>query len=347
MSYLDLIHFSFNNDDESYSKSSDTAGFFRYGNYVLERTDDTVKFGNTYGRSVNDLYGGDVDYFSLSHDQSYNIWAYANSVDLSLGGGGDSFIRLKNINAGGSIETGNGDDHIYIMTSRYDYNPAGDAVLDIAANEGNDIIVIDIEQIATTVGTVAHIDGGEGNDTINGDAGNDIIAGGGGNDTIDGGADNDTLYGGSGNDALYGSEGRDILYGQDGQDILRGGLGNDTLIGGNDSDTLYADEGLDVLWGQGGIDIFAFEGESAFSTRDMIGDFADGEKINIADVLSDNGYVEGQDILADWVQITSDAYHSYIAVDRDGSGTDYGMSQIAFTNNYNSLTLDDIETTPL
>ncbi|MDX8355657.1 type I secretion C-terminal target domain-containing protein [Cognatiyoonia sp. IB215182] len=86
-----------------------------------------------------------------------------------------------------------------------------------------------------------------------------------------------------------------------------------------------------------------FEGETAFAGRDLVRDFTAGETINIADVLSYFGYVAGTDMLSDWVQITYAGNHSFLEVDRDGTGTTHTFTDLMYTENYSTLAISDLE----
>jgi Ca2+-binding RTX toxin-like protein len=76
------------------------------------------------------------------------------------------------------------------------YGQAGDDNLEVKSN------------------VAAHLDGGDGNDTLTGSG------------------ENNVLLGGAGKDRLFGNAGRDLLIGGLGADILHGGKGDDVLIGG-------------------------------------------------------------------------------------------------------------------
>ena len=124
---------------------------------------------------------------------------------------------------------------------------------------------------------------GDGNDTVNGN---------GGNDTIFGGAGNDTLYGGAGDDTLVGGAGLNLLDGGDGADRLFAGINNDTL------------------WGKDGGDTFIWK--AGDTGNDVVKDFnfAEGDKLNLADLLTGAGIVNGaeDDALVGKLKITdSDA----------------------------------------
>lgn len=300
--------------------------------------DDTIHGGGgedeIWGDAGEDLiYGNDDDDIIHGGDDSDTIYG-GGGLDTIHGDGGDD-----DINGGDDIDTiygGAGADTIWGFEE--------DDVLE--GGDGNDVIYGD-DQFNTTGFS------GFGDDIIRGNAGGDILMGGDGEDTIYGGTENDTLYGTAGNDTLFGDEGNDLLYGDwaggatgnDGNDTLRGGAGSDTLVGGGGTDTLYADQGIDKLWGQDGIDTFVLEGETAFDGLDLIRDFAAGEKIKITDVLSDFGYDSGTHTLSDWVGInTSSGVHSFVAIDRDGAGTSYAMTNVIYTENYNALTTGDLIT---
>ncbi len=70
-----------------------------------------------------------------------------------------------------------------------------------------------------------------------------------------------------------------------------------------------------MLYGQSGADTFVFEAISAFSNSDNIQDFnlAEGDKLDISDLIT--GYDPITDAISDFVQITDDGTHSYLAVD--------------------------------
>jgi Ca2+-binding RTX toxin-like protein len=96
------------------------------------------------------------------------------------------------------------------------------------------------------------------------------------NGTITGAA-NFSLYGNGVSNVLNGNAAANNLVGFAGNDIIKGGLGVDNVIGG---------VGADQLYGEGGTDQFIFSAltESGTSTgfRDVIHDFAIGEKIDVS-----------------------------------------------------------------
>jgi len=124
-------------------------------------------------------------------------------------------------------------------------------------------------------------------------------------------AGNDTLTGGAGNDLLRGGDGNDTLIGGAGNDLLIGGSGNDTLTGGTGNDTaLY--ELLDNLDARGG------------NGTDTWTDFTVGagaDKIDVSALL--DGHQTATNI-GNYISVTTDVNgHAVIAIDRDGSGTNF------------------------
>jgi serralysin len=88
---------------------------------------------------------------------------------------------------------------------------------------------------------IAHLTGGEGNNTLDASAfigtvflfgmgGNDVLIGGTGSSWLDGGDGHDVLYGGSGINVLIGGAGNDVLWAGEGSNFLLGGLGNDSYM---------------------------------------------------------------------------------------------------------------------
>ncbi|UJA00814.1 beta strand repeat-containing protein [Acinetobacter johnsonii] len=141
-------------------------------------------------------------------------------------------------------------------------------------------------------------------------------------------AGNDTLTGGAGNDLLRGGDGNDTLIGGAGNDLLIGGSGNDTLTGGTGNDTaLY--ELLDNLDARGG------NGTDTW-TDFTVGSGAD--KIDVSALL--DGHQTATNI-GNYISVTTDVNgHAVIAIDRDGSGTN-------FTVKSDLLVLDNITASSL
>jgi Ca2+-binding RTX toxin-like protein len=161
-----------------------------------------------------------------------------------------------------------------------------------------------------------------GNDTLAGGAGSDTLKGGGGDDTyvlgtgdlvieatnagidlvksgvsctLSANVEKLTLTGtgavnGTGNalaNAVTGNSAGNLLKGYAGDDTILGGGGNDTMLGGDGADQLTGGLGKDILTGGLGNDRFDFNAitETASGTdRDVINDFAAGDKIDLATI---------------------------------------------------------------
>ncbi len=146
----------------------------------------------------------------------------------------------------------------------------------------------------------------------------------------------DTLVGYEGDDLLYGKDGLDELFGGDGDDYLRAGNDNDLLVGGTGDDdlrgdagddTLMAGAGADRLQGDAGADTFFLYGEEAVDGNlNRVVDFSvtDGDTIRLADVLS--GYDPLQDSISDFITLAQTS-HTYLNIDRDGTGGTYTAEQ--------------------
>ena len=181
--------------------------------------------------------------------------------------------------------------------------------------------------------------GGEGADTIFGGGQVDDLRGDGGNDRIYGGNDGDVLYGGSGSDQLFGEAGFDTLRGEDGDDFLYGGQGGDTLVGDQGNDTLDGGSGADTYVGSQGGDRFIFDaGPVAFGPLqlEIIQDYNqgnsglfdpnEGDVIDLTALFAHFGSGgQSRELL---VRTASANGVSYIEVDADGAGTQYGWQRI-------------------
>jgi Ca2+-binding RTX toxin-like protein len=117
---------------------------------------------------------------------------------LAVGGTtGNDTILIRSVGGGTVVVMGGVTSSPYAgVTSVAVYGQAGDDNLEVKSN------------------VAAHLDGGDGNDTLTGSG------------------ENNVLLGGAGKDRLFGNAGRDLLIGGLGADILHGGKGDDVLIGG-------------------------------------------------------------------------------------------------------------------
>jgi Ca2+-binding RTX toxin-like protein len=92
-----------------------------------------------------------------------------------------------------------------------------------------------------------------------------------------------------------GGLGDDTLSGLAGDDDLFGGAGNDIIAGGDGADWLYGDAGNDTFIFRNG------DGD------DTIGDFTAGAASDDTADLTDFGYTDFADLLADIAQVGNDA----------------------------------------
>ena len=145
---------------------------------------------------------------------------------------------------------------------------------------------------------------------------------------IPGGVDTNTLR--IGFEDLYGTgdaDYEDVLFDLDinpihvgdvggGNDILDGGAGNDILYGEGGNDILVIGLGFDRAYGGEGADVFAVTAIDEFV--DVIHDFsrAQGDSINIADVLS--GYDPLTDDIANFVRLVQNGSDTELQINADG-----------------------------
>jgi hypothetical protein len=108
---------------------------------------------------------------------------------------------------------------------------------------------------------------------------------------------------------------------QGGNDLLDGGAGNDILYGEGGNDILVLGLGLDRAYGGEGADTFAVNLVDAFIDR--IEDFnaAQGDKINISDVL--DSYDALTDDIANFVRLVQIGSDSQLQINADGQGGDF------------------------
>ncbi|CUH82622.1 calcium-binding protein [Tropicibacter naphthalenivorans] len=134
--------------------------------------------------------------------------------------------------------------------------------VEVTSPHGTDLL-IDVEQIVFSDGTVAVADivpgqtllgSNDADDTLTGNMGHDTFDAGRGNDEIIGLGGDDAIWADGGDDLVLGGSGNDTLRGGRGSDYLDGGSGDDSLVGQRDGDTLSGGDGADTLKGGGGQD---------------------------------------------------------------------------------------------
>ena len=178
---------------------------------TVERSEDTLRVAFSGHSTISDLYSASADYFSIDHDSAFNIWAYAYKTDITLGDGGDSNVRIKNILTESSIQTGDGNDDITVLMSQYERHQQSQ-LLTIDSGDGNDVITIDTHENALDIQMHADIHAGTGHDYI----------------LVELRGDN-TINAGSGDDTIITDGGDDYILGGSGENIISAGLGVDTI----------------------------------------------------------------------------------------------------------------------
>jgi Ca2+-binding RTX toxin-like protein len=150
----------------------------------------------------------------------------------------------------------------------------GSGLVDVAADSGNDIIILQTGNTGTVHGGTGSdsiwdvmrpigsmvLFGDDGADSININAATpQTIVG--GNDATDG---SDSIRTGGGADIVFGNGGDDTINGFAGDDTLIGGIGNDCLYDGISSDLVFANEGNDTISVYAGNDtVYAGQGNDS------------------------------------------------------------------------------------
>ena len=273
------------------------------------------------GPGLDSLYGGaDNDrlhFTDLSGGQAFG-GSGMDILDLTLGAGPAVLLDFRN---GTASQTGINPGTIgfsgmesLVLTTFGD----GDTVFGSA---GNDTLIFGgraaeahgrggDDLICYTPNVAAHLDGGDGNDTLQVVAGDNVLyfivdsfdgsvddgelsvltgfetfhATGGrfadiaafldGNDSFNGLKGADTAIGGLGNDRLIGGAGNDSLTGGAGNDRLNGGPGQDMIFGGAGADRIVLYLGNDIASGGAGADTFIFNQDQ--TGLHTLTDFASG-----------------------------------------------------------------------
>ena len=329
----DTIHAGIGNDIV-YGGDGNDAIYVAHGDNILygEDGDDTI-----YGAYGNDqLYGGN------GNDKLYGSGIYGNAAgnDLLEGGAGADII-----------DGGLGND-----TASYSSSLLGVQVdlLNHTAIDGDAAgdTLVSIENLTGSNVARDWLWGDAGVNTLLGMGGDDVLEGGAGADIIDGGAgwdyarylrsasgvnvnlrtgintggdaEGDTL---TNIEAIIGSNHDDTIVGGSGSNFYKGEAGDDQLTGGSN---------VDQLFGGSGADRFIFDTATAFANVDKVEDFslAQGDILDVSDLLI--GYDPSTDAITDFVQITDNGTHSFLAVDADGGANNF--IQIAQLSNVTGLT---------
>lgn len=297
---------------------------------VLEFSGTSSSDAGLYGGEFNDIIhglGGDDSIFSNDGDDT--LYGDAGADQLYAGAGND----VLDGGSGADLMFGGSGDDIYIVDN------ANDVLSDVS---GTDTAYASVSYTLSSGGNVENLtligSGWEGPGHI---AWHSFGGGGGGPNYNFNGTGNqldNVITGNEGNNTLDGGDGNDTLYGNAGQDILWGGAGDDILYGGGGGDTLHGGAGADTLHGGGGADKYMFEAATAFDAIDTVKNFttAQNDKLDISDLLF--GYDPLTDALADFVMIEDSGANSTLKVDRDGTGTTYGWTQVATIEGVTGLT---------
>ncbi|QAY77474.1 M10 family metallopeptidase C-terminal domain-containing protein [Sphingosinicella sp. BN140058] len=258
----------------------------------------------------------------LTGNGAANTITGGTGADTLSGGGGDD---LLDGGAGADTLKGGAGDDVYIADST--------DVLIEAANEGIDevrtsaasyTLAANFERLIGTASKGQILTGNDASNVITGGAGADTLTGGGGNDILTGGAGPDTMKGGAGDD-VYIVQGYDILFeaANEGIDEVRTpgatftlganfenltglrelgsifiGNGVANVITGNiGNDTIAGLGGADTLIGGAGNDVFEYRdvGDSTRGQRDVIADFAVGDRISLAGIDANSSANGDQD----------------------------------------------------
>ena len=303
------------------------------------------------GGGGDDTYVVDSANETLTEDHNSGTDTVQSSVTWTLG---DNFENLTLIGTGNIKGTGNADDNIIIGNSGNNSLDGGGGHDSLLGGLGDDTYMIN------STGVTIIENGGEGTDTVkstisytlDANVENLTLTGTGaingtGNDldnVLTGNSAANTLSGLGGNDVLNGGGANDQLLGGDGNDTVFGNGGVDTIDGGNGNDVLYGQAGADTLTGGLGADTFVFQAASAFGAVDKLTDFstAQGDKLDIADILTGFGFNGSTMHLSDWMHLTVSAGNTTVSMDRDGLGTAYGFTNIATLNGVTGL--PDVDT---
>lgn len=274
------LHVTYGLDDTTW-----TAGIIANGSSSLGTPVAFDTANGQIGPGIVSQVGLDLTSQTLAAD-SHHLYLIGSS---SINGFGDSYANLISGNRGNNILDGRSGNDTLLGGSGNDTLIGGagsdslnggsgtDTASYLGATSGVTVSLGSSSQQYTgsstgsdTLISIENLIGSSYNDTLTGNSSSNLIDAGNGNDRIDAGAGNDTAYGGAGSDTLVGGSGRDTLY---------GGTGNDTLVGGADQDYLFGGANADYFDFN-----FTSETRPGSSTRDVIGDFQYGDRIDLRDI---------------------------------------------------------------
>lgn len=329
---------------------------------------DTVRSGVSYilGLDVENLVmtgaasidgTGNLTANSLTGNSGNNTLDGLAGADVMAGGAGNDVFLIDDA---GDVVTD---------SAGFDAAIATDSSATIGSGVENlTLVSIGVMNINGTGNTGANIiTGTDGNNTLDGRGGNDTLVGGLGDDTYVVDALGDTVFenlnqgqdtvlssrnytlgqdvealtltgaaiqgtGNAGDNTITGTAGFNKLYGLEGDDTLSGDAGDDHLYGGLGDDVLEGGAGLNKLYGGQGADAFKFDDGTSLDAPDYIYDYneAEGDVIDISDLLAGAGFDALLDDVNDWAQIlTSAGGKNYVGVDLTGSAGAGGWTSIA------------------
>lgn len=300
--------------------------------FVLSAGNDVLNaLGSTTRLNVK---GGLGDDYIVAPTGQWNILEGGAGADTLIGGatfpGVMDAIIYQNSHVGIRVELGNGINPGFGLYGDADGDELH-SIEQVNATEYDDYIVgrTDVNSTLITVNGDDYVQLGDFGGLVLAGNGADTVYGGAGNDTLRGDSQGDTedffssFKGVPGDDLLVGNGGNDGIYAHGGADTLNGGAGNDTLKGGTGIDT-FVYTGLDMT-------------SNAGLGLDTITDFSLGD----GDKLAFDQYFYGSVTAAtvgNFLRVTGIGASAVLEVNRDGSGSSYGWTQLvkltngAFTN---------------
>jgi Ca2+-binding RTX toxin-like protein len=268
-------------------------------------TQNTVSAGSDRLIAIENLEGSNTGGDTLTGNDLANRLDGNGGDDTLSGGlgndrvnGGEGNDAIAGDAGNDQIDGGNGVDQLSFLSATV----AVTVDLSLTGQQNTGLGLDTIRNVEIVVGSATGADtlsGDQEANTLYGMGGNDTLAGGDGSDTLDGGTGIDTasyafaygdvyvdLAGGIAFDDGFGASDTLIsierLIGSEFDDVLIGSTGSNQITGGF---------GRDVMTGNGGTDTFilgaADESGLTEATRDLITDFASGDKINLSRVDAD------------------------------------------------------------